>query len=128
MGAKMNALAHVKAEEMFQAQSVTADALGAAKDITKYEGVAAFILSANHIGGTTPTCDVSIVESDTSGGTYTAVPSGAFTQVTTTDSFQTLKLNLDGRKKFLKANVDVGGTSPDYRVAVVMAAFEKYLT
>jgi len=128
MGAKMNALASVDGEELFQAQTVTADALGPAKDLAKYEGVAAVFLSANAISGTTPTCDVNLVESDTSGGTYTAVPSSAFTQVTTTDSFQVLRLNLDGRKKFIKANVDVGGTTPNYVIAVVLAAFEKYQT
>lgn len=126
MGAPMNAMAMAKAVRVAQAQSVTADVTPAGVDVSAYEGVALFTLDANHIDGTTPTLDVKLQESDTVGGSYTDVPGGAFAQVTTTDSFQQIKVNLDGRKKFIGALLDVGGTSPDYRVSVVMAAFEKY--
>ena len=122
---RMNDLGAAKVEVLLQTQA-GGDVTGTGKDITKYEGVALFIFDANFTSGTA-TLDMILEESDAVGGTYTAVPGGAFTQVGAADATRTLSLNLDGRKAFIRAVADIGGGSPVYAgMCVFMVAFEKY--
>lgn len=100
---------------------------GTGQDVSQYEGIGLVVLDGIIESGTTPTIDVKLQESDTVGGTYTDIPGAVFAQRTAAAAFNdSLKLNLDGTKKFVRA-VDVqGGTSPVATVGVVLIANKKY--
>jgi hypothetical protein len=104
----------------------SADTTGTGVDVSGLEGKAIAILDITNVSGTTPTADVKLQESDTSGGTYTDVAGGAFTQVTTVAGVQKLQVNIDVTKKFVRAFLDVGGTSPVYGVGVLLVGRKKY--
>lgn len=89
---------------VYPVATVTADGLGSAIDLAEYENV--------H-------------ESDASGGSYTAVTGSAITQVTTTASIQKISLDSNQMKRFIKLNIDVGGTSPSFLISAVGAAVKK---
>lgn len=57
--------------------------------------------------------------------TVTAVTGSAITQVTTTASIQKISLDSNQMKRFIKLNIDVGGTSPSFLISAVGAAVKK---
>lgn len=81
-------------------------------DMTDYLGMGKVILAAGSASaGTNPTLDVKLQESDTESGGYTDIASAAFTQVTTSGGVQSMALNLDSVKKYIRALATIGGTS-----------------
>lgn len=75
-----------------------------------YSNAVAFLNVTAH-SGTTPTLDVKFQDSP-DGVIWTDVPSGAFTQVTTTNSATRLALSSVG--PFLRVVQTLGGTTPSY--------------
>lgn len=108
--------------------TITADGLSAAIDLNDYEGeVALVLLTPGSTGNANNTLDVNIHEADTSGGSYSAVTGqGVFTQVGyNAASNQKISFNTDSCKRFVKFNIDVGGTSPSYPVALALLGVKK---
>jgi len=101
---------------------------GTAFDITDYEGTILVVLEAGAAtAGTTPTLDVKLQHSDTSGGTYADVTGAAYTQVTTTASQQVLRIDCDAVKGFIKAVATYGGTStPTFPFGLTVIGHKKY--
>lgn len=95
----------------------TSDTNGTGVDISEYSGEAAVTLQAS-AGTGDMTLNVKLQEADTSGGSYTDISGAAFTQVTTTASTQKISINTNEVKKFIRAVVDVGGTTPSFIVGV----------
>tara|TARA_Y100000401_G_C8319289_1_gene224304 strand:- start:1342 stop:1722 length:381 start_codon:yes stop_codon:yes gene_type:complete len=109
------------------ANDVTASTkTGSAVDLQNYEGDLLAILDAE-AGGSGVTYAVKFTESDTSGGSYTDVTSGAFTTTAAnTASVQSLIVNTDEIKRFVKVVVTVAGGSGTGAVSVSAVAMPKY--
>lgn len=109
-----------------QPQAITAGATGvltAAIDMSKFSKLQAVIESGTL--GTSGTLDAKFVESDTSGGTYTAITGRAITQlVKATDDNKVVLLELTqahigSGKRYVKLNL-VAGTANATSAAVVL--------
>lgn len=97
--------------------SFNADANGTGVDIYEYSGEAAVTLQAS-AGTGDMTLDVKLQHSDVVGSGYTDITGAAFTQVTTTASTQKISINTNETKRYVRAVVDVGGTTPEFIVGV----------
>ena len=98
----------------------TASENGAAFDLHDYDGrfIVAFSTSAG--GGTTPTLDVKIQDSTDGSTGWADVSGAAFTQVTdAADSTQSLTLDTDAVKVYIRVVTTITGTSPTFDMAVV---------
>lgn len=100
-------------------QTATSTVTGAGVDTFGYNS-AAFALEVGVVSGTTPTLDVKLQESDTSGGTYTDITGAIFTQVTASNNSQIIRVEDLGvtRKRFIRAVGTIAGTTPSYAFAV----------
>lgn len=96
----------------------TATGQGSAVDVRDYVGEIAIVLDSAAGSGTAPTLDVTIEESDTSGGTYTAVSGAAFTQVAAAAAAEKIAVKVDGLKRFIRAKYTIAGTSPSFTFSV----------
>lgn len=98
----------------------TASENGAALDLMEFVGDYTVVLSSSAGGGTAPTLDVKLQDSDTSGGTFTDISGAAFTQVTgAAASTQKLRIKADAVKRFVRAVTTITGTSPTFDLALV---------
>lgn len=99
--------------------NVTADENGTGVDCSTYDGPMYCILSINREGtDSDETCDVKLQSSATLGGTYADITGAAFTQVTTVDGIQMIRVNRDN--VFVRHVIDTGGTTPDYVISIVL--------
>lgn len=104
----------------------TASENGAAVDLADYVGDYTVILSSSAGGGTSPTLDVKLQDSDDSGGTFTDISGAAFTQVTSAAaSTQKLIVNADSVKRYVRAVTTIAGTSPTFDMALVGAGVKQ---
>lgn len=103
-----------------KANQYSADAAAAGVDCLALKGQAVAAISVNAISGTLPTCDIKLQECATENGTYTDVPGGAFTQVTTVDGDQGIVIDLSARKRWLGFDINLGGTTPVYGIYAVI--------
>lgn len=101
------------------AAAITATGNGTGVDISHYSGIAKFILSASATGGAGQTLDVKIQHSnDNSSWADAGI---AFTQVTNAEaSFQSLDVNVDGLRKYIRAVSTLAGTTPTVTRSVMM--------
>lgn len=116
----------IDALELVPGARTTTTGNGTGVDIRDYEGIATIILSVGAGGGTTPTLDIKIQDS-ADNSSFTDVTGKAFTQVTTTASKQTMSLDIDNVRRYVRAVKTVGGTSPTFDGSVVMVARKKFL-
>lgn len=126
----MHDLVNATPVALHPAGRVSADANGTAVDISAYDGWGIIVVDATYVSGTATTLDVIIEESDASAGTYTAVPDFTLTQLGATGStFQVKAIELQQRKKFLRARKDVSASgTPVYDLAVTLIGQKKYQT
>lgn len=68
------------------------------------------------VSGTSPTLDVKLQESDTSGGTYSDISGATFAQVTASNKEEII--NFKRTKRFVRALATIAGTSPSFAFAV----------
>lgn len=98
----------------------TATANGSAIDIREYVGDLKVVLSTSAGGGTSPTLNVKMQESDASGGTYTDISGAAFTQVTgAADSTEAITIRAGATKRYIRGVLTIAGTSPTFDMALV---------
>lgn len=114
--------------DLYPVAAVTSDGLGSAKDLYEYEGDLILIVDVSApVAGTNPTMDIALHNADTSGGSYTAVSGASITQVTDTGASTKINLSRNGLKRFVKLNLDIGGTmSPQYLVSAKIIGMKKY--
>lgn len=125
MTALNRSLTRATVETLLAPAARTASANGTGVDVTKYEGTVMAVLDVGTVTGTSPTLDAKLQESDTLGGTYTDIPGAAFAQVA--GAAQSLvRVDVDGRKKFIRAAVTIGGTSPSFTCAMDLICLPKY--
>lgn len=94
---------------------------------TKYlEGEMTITLDAINRAGTAPTMALKLQESSDN-STWTDVVGGAFTGLTTGSSTQSISLNKDNLKEYIRVDGDIGGTdSPEYDLSIIATATKKY--
>src|SRR5690242_17154215 len=114
MTALASSLTKAATETLLPPAAQTTTLNGTAVDIQKYEGVALIVLDSAAGTGTTPTLNVKLQESDTSGGTFTDVSSAAFTQVGAGASQQNLFIDVSARKRWIRAVATIAGTTPSF--------------
>lgn len=104
--------------ELAPATEVTATGNGTGVDIGDYIGTLKIMASVEAVSGTTPTLDLKVQDSPDNSA-WTDVTNGAFTQVTTSDAFETLHLDTRAMDQYIRIVDTAGGTSPVYRRAVL---------
>ncbi len=110
----------IKSVFTFRPQALTTTTNGAAVDTQGYNS-AAIALEVGAVSGTSPTLDVKLQESDTSGGTYADIAGATFTQVTAANNSQAIRLeglNTGSRKRFIRAVATITGTTPSFTLGV----------
>ena len=113
---------------LLPADSRNADANGTGFDLqgsNDAEGEAIVILDSEAGAGTSPTLDVKLQESSDN-STFTDISGAAFTQVTNSASLQKLTINTNDTERYIRAVVDVGGTSPVFVCAASIVYSKKY--
>lgn len=104
----------------------TASENGSAIDLRDYVGDVKVILSTSAGGGTTPTLDVKLQESDATGSGFTDISGADFTQVTdAADSTEAIVISADSNKRYLRAVTTIAGTSPTFDMALVAVGLKQ---
>lgn len=111
--------------ELAQANEITASADSDGVDISDYIGTLKIMNSINAVSGTTPTYNAKIQTSDDD-STYTDVTGAAFTEVTTTDGFQEVKVDTRAVGKYIRISETLAGTTPVYRRCVLVVGRKHY--
>jgi len=106
--------------------AVTSTATSSAIDLLEYDGDVMLILDSAAGGGSSPTLDIKVTESDETGGTYTDLSGATFTQVVDAASMQTLAINKDSSKRFIKIVQTIGGSSPTFTFSINLVGLKKY--
>ena len=106
--------------------SVTATATSSAIDLKEFDGDVLLVLNCAAGTGSSPTLDIKVQDSDETGGTYGDLSGATFTQVTTSASVQTLEVNKDECKRFIKLVQTVGGSSPVFVYGISLIGAKKY--
>jgi hypothetical protein len=104
-------------------KALTTTTNGAAVDLVDSDGNCFASLHVGAVTGTTPTLDVKIQESDTSGGTYSDITGATFAQQTTSNHY--LLINFKRSKRFCRAVATIGGSSPSFTLAVALLGIKK---
>ena len=106
--------------------AVTSTATSSAIDLLEYDGDVLLILDSAAGGGSSPTLDIKLTESDETGGTYTDLSGATFTQVVDAASMQTLAINKDSSKRFIRIVQTIGGSSPTFTFSINLIGVKKY--
>ena len=106
--------------------SVTATATSSAIDLKEFDGDVLLVLNCAAGTGSSPTLDIKVQDSDETGGTYADLSGATFTQVTDSASLQTLEVNKDECKRFIKLVQTVGGSSPVFLYGISLVGAKKY--
>jgi hypothetical protein len=96
-------------------QTATSTVTGQPVDLQETDGQCFALLNVGAVSGTSPTLDVKVQESATSGGTYTDVPDAAFTQITAAN--KSALINFRRTKRFCRLLATIGGTSPSFALS-----------
>ena len=97
------------------------------KDLLVYEGDLLVILNSTAGTGTdTPTLTVKLKHNDSTSGTFTDVPDGAFSAVTDSTSLQTLTINSNEIKRYMRVHAAISGTNPSFTYSVDIIGQKKY--
>jgi hypothetical protein len=128
-----NSLLNATPATLLPAASRSASANGTGVDVSLYEGHAIVLVELTNVSGTTPTADFKLQECDTSGGTYTDLGAAgslhaavAATQVGAASSLQKLAVEIQATKKYVRAVLTLGGTSPVYTCSAYIVGQKKY--
>lgn len=105
--------------------TLSSSSVGSAVDLVDLEGEVCVFIDVG-AGSGDMTLDAKLTECDTSGGSYTDVASGAFTQVTTSASQQKLVFNSDSLKRYVKISYTLAGTTPSFLFSSHLIGVKKY--
>lgn len=112
---------------MAAAAQVTANGNGDAIDIRDFYSHAQITLNSSAGGGADHTLDVKLQESDDGSTGWADIAGAAFTQVTNAAAaFETLTLDLDKRKRYIRPVDTVAGTSPEFSRGISLAGLKQY--
>ena len=101
--ADVNFGGHAEIINIHPISSVSTSADGTAVDMQLYTGrCKAFVEAKSASADPTSTLNIKLKESATSGGSYTDVVGGGFTQITSADASQSIVINKDNQMRYLK--------------------------
>ena len=103
----------------------TASYSGTAFDTLDYDGSAKVLIDVGAVTGTSPTCDLKLTESDTSGGTYTDISGATAAQITAT-ALKEINFDVGASKRFIKVAGTIAGTTPSFTIAELFCGVKKY--
>lgn len=106
-------------------KAITATDTGAAVNVADFSGLGLLVLNASAGTGTTPTSAVKLQHSD-DGSTGWADTGHAFAAQAAVASFQSLLVNTDSLKKFVRVVNTLGGTTPGYSYGVSLIGGKQY--
>jgi len=122
----MSRIKHMIQSAVLACAKITATANGAGIDISAFAGDIKVTLDSSAGTGTTPTLDCKLEHSDDN-STFVAVVGGAFTQVTDAGpSYETLTLNADGLKKYIRGVDTITGTTPEFSRSLSFVGEKQY--
>ena len=99
----------------------TATANGSSIDIKDYLGGGKIILDSAAGGGTSPTMDVKVQDS-ADNSSFADVSGLTFAQVVAAASLQSMAVDLDQLRRYVRLVVTIGGTSPTFTCSAVLLA------
>lgn len=106
--------------------SVTATASSSVIDLLEFDGDVVLVLNCAAGTGSSPTLNVKVQEHSATSGTFTDLSGATFTEVTTSASLQTLAINKDECKRYIKIVQTVAGSSPVFVYGISLVAAKKY--
>lgn len=104
----------------------TATGNGTAVDMLAFDGDIVLVLDSAAGTGTSPTLDVTVQASATSGGTFTAIAGAVFTQVAGTASQQRIVVSKDDNQRWMRIVHTIGGSTPSFTFSVNALGQPKY--
>lgn len=113
----------VVADTSISPATITTTTTGAAVDLGECDGGSTAVVVAATITDGTHT--LTFTESDTSGGTYTAVPAADARALTSADTGNTALVNFTRSKRFVKAVTTVAGATTGGVYGVALLAMKK---
>lgn len=114
-----------KALTLFRPQALTTTTNGTGVDTLGYGDDLVVILDVGAVSGTTPTLDVTIQDS-ADNSSFAAITGAAFSQFTAANKQGVLRVNLDGKRRYIRAVATIGGTTPSFTLnACAMIAAEQ---
>lgn len=122
----MKAFDNATIKNVVPVATITTDTNGSAVDAAEYDSAVAVLLNAS-AGSGDMTCNVKLQQSADGSTSWTDISGAAFTQVTTTASSQKIVFNPAGTQRYIRAVVDVGGTTPSFVVGVQLIGEPKYV-
>lgn len=113
----------VVADTSIAPATITSTTTGGAVDLGECDGGSTAVVVAGTMTDGTHT--LTFTESDTSGGTYTAVPKADTQVLTSADSGNTVLVNFTRSKRFVKAVSTVGSATTGGVYGVALLAMKK---
>lgn len=104
---------------------VASSANSSAVDLSDYEGHVYFILHSSASGSGVSNA-IKLIEDDASGGSYSDVSGGGFTAVGNSASSQSIRLNSDDMKRYVKLSMTVSGGTGEGIVSCSIIGKKKY--
>ena len=124
MSLDQNLGSHLQPIDLIPMASITATGNGTGVDVSQFVGSIAVSLAAKNTAGTSPTLDVKLQESDDD-STYTDITGATFTQVTATDSFQKIGVDVRQTRGYLRYVGTIGGTTPSFTMGVSLLGIKE---
>lgn len=94
---------------------------GTGIDISELQDTGMIVLMVESVSGAGRTLDVEIEDGLTLGGAYaSASPPVNFTQVGLTSAEEAITIYLEGLRNFIRAAVTIAGTSPVFRMGMIL--------
>jgi len=128
MGSFVKAAALMLALKIQTILAQTATFNGTAIDVVDYEGLLALTLSIGAVTGTTPTLDLKVQSSATSGGTFVDVPGAVWAQkaAAAADTVDKITIDLDACQRWIRIVATIAGTSPSFTMSVNAHGVKKF--
>lgn len=93
-----------------------------AVDLRTYKGVAKILQTVGVVSGTTPTLDGKIQQSADGSTDWLDITGATFTQVTASDSYQSIGVDLRKTRGYIRYVGTIAGTTPSFTMGVSVIA------
>ena len=104
-------------------QTITSSTNGSAVDMISADGLCSALQQVGTVSGTSPTLAGKIQESADGSTNWTDISGAAFASVTASNNNQIV--SFERTKRYLRYVATLGGTSPSYAIAALMAEQKK---
>lgn len=102
--------------------SRTTTVTATATDLRAYKGVVKVLQTVGVVSGTTPTLDGKIQQSADGSSDWQDISGATFTQVTATDSYQSIGVDLRKTRGYIRYVGTIAGTTPNFTMGISLLA------